>query len=161
MYNKYKDYDQKAEAIRRMSFLKVPEETRNKYINDDMVYVAIACDNVTEEEKAEINREAGRCIDEFHKIFPNDLVYYVIYQDANQPIGNRLMNLLVAETSIEDWIYNDNRMEKTNQVMAYVFNLDRAEYSEFGHIKIAQNPKKPQELTRVISDGDTFDFITF
>lgn len=83
----------------------------------------------------ELDEDEKKIVEEFETNHPNYKVYHVIHNVTN--IGE-LYNLLYVDTYTDEWAYFSNDL-KMGITLAYVYNKDYEDCSEFGSIAIQQN----------------------
>lgn len=119
--------EKKVEAIKRMKSLGIFHETISQFENDDLISESIppvgAC--------FWVNGEQLERIREFESEY-NALVYFVIHSYTN--IGE-MENYLYVSDYTEEWEQDRCDIEQGQQ-LAYVFNHDMPDCSEFGHIGV-------------------------
>lgn len=122
--------EKKAEAIKRMKLLKIYPETIAQFEMENLISVSeppfgafFWADNETRQR-----------IDEFEKK-TDSLVYMVIRSYTT--VGKMDSYLFVSDYKNEEWEMDRDDIAH-GQVLAYVYNYDVPEFSEFGAIGIQQ-----------------------
>lgn len=83
----------------------------------------------------ELNEEEQKIVDDFEKKHKDYKVYHVIHNVTN--IGE-MYNLLYVDTYCDEWKYFENDL-KMGITLAYVYNKDYEDCSEFGSIAVKSN----------------------
>lgn len=119
--------EKKAEAVKRMKKLGIFGPTVKQFEKEDLLSQSEpplgACYWVEDEQLERVKEFEAK---------HNALVYFVIHHWTN--IGE-LENYLYVNDYKEEWAM-DNRDIEAGEVLAYVYNHDMPECSEFGHIGV-------------------------
>lgn len=115
----------KEEAVKRMSELKIIEDTIEQFEQENLVSYSLNGGNYW------LDNSMKKLVNKFEE---NNgyLVYFAILSYTH--IG-RMLSLLYVSKQEEEWSGDWQELKQGYQ-MAYVYNLDTPEYSEFGLIGI-------------------------
>lgn len=118
---------QKAEAIKRMKMLKMLDNPIKDFENDDILSLSEGAGYLYWLEEKD-----QKIVEEFNRKNEDALVYHVIKSFTNIGV---LYSLLYVSSYEEEWEQDREDIEE-GMALAYVYNADMPDCSEFGTIGI-------------------------